>query len=58
MCEEIFGPVITIFVYHEDKWEETLKIVDKTSEYTNWSYILLIDIIEKAARFRKFVTFI
>ena len=38
MCEEIFGPVITIFVYHEDKWEETLKIVDKTSEYaSNWA---------------------
>ena len=45
MCEEIFGPVITIFVYHEDKWEETLKIVDKTSEYKLTGYIrLLIDI--------------
>ena len=42
MCEEIFGPVITIFVYHEDKWEETLKIVDKTSEYINW-FIFAVD---------------
>ncbi|MAO70979.1 MAG: 1-pyrroline-5-carboxylate dehydrogenase [Flavobacteriales bacterium] len=33
MCEEIFGPVITIYIYEENKWEETLKIVDNTSEY-------------------------
>ena len=33
MCEEIFGPVITIFVYDEDKFEETLDLLDSTSEY-------------------------
>ena len=33
MCEEIFGPVITIYVYNEDEWIETLKIVDQTSDY-------------------------
>lgn len=33
MCEEIFGPVLTIYVYEADKWEETLKLVDETSEY-------------------------
>ena len=33
MCEEIFGPVVTIFVYNEDKFEETLDIVNETSEY-------------------------
>ncbi len=33
MCEELFGPVLTIHVYEADKWEETLKIVDKTSGY-------------------------
>jgi len=33
MCEEIFGPVITIYVYDADKFEETLAIVDSTSEY-------------------------
>ena len=43
MCEEIFGPVITIFVYHEDKWEETLKIVDKTSEYGSTGAIFSVD---------------
>jgi 1-pyrroline-5-carboxylate dehydrogenase len=31
--EEIFGPVLTIFVYEEKNWLETLKIVDKTSDY-------------------------
>lgn len=33
MCEEIFGPVLTIFVYENEKWEETLDMVDQTSEY-------------------------
>ena len=33
MCEEIFGPVITIYVYNENEWIETLKIVDQTSDY-------------------------
>jgi 1-pyrroline-5-carboxylate dehydrogenase len=33
MCEELFGPVLTIYVYDEHKFEETLKLVDKTSIY-------------------------
>jgi len=33
MCEEIFGPVITIYVYEENKYDETLDLVDETSEY-------------------------
>ncbi len=33
MCEEIFGPVLTVFVYDENKFDETLKLVDSTSEY-------------------------
>jgi len=33
MCEEIFGPVLTIHVYDADKWEETLDLVDSTSDY-------------------------
>ena len=33
MCEEIFGPVLTIFLYEPTKWDETLKLVDSTSEY-------------------------
>ena len=33
MCEEIFGPVVTIYVYDENKYEETLEILDNTSDY-------------------------
>ncbi len=33
MCEEIFGPVLTIYVYDENKFEEILDIADKTSDY-------------------------
>ena len=33
MEEEIFGPVMTIFVYDDNKFEETLKICDETSPY-------------------------
>jgi 1-pyrroline-5-carboxylate dehydrogenase len=33
MCEEVFGPLITIYVYDEKNWIETLKLVDETSEY-------------------------
>ncbi|WP_339888209.1 L-glutamate gamma-semialdehyde dehydrogenase [uncultured Flavobacterium sp.] len=33
METELFGPVITIYVYEDAKWSETLKLVDETSEY-------------------------
>ena len=33
MEEEIFGPVVTIYVYDDNNWKETLEIVDKTSVY-------------------------
>ena len=33
LCEEIFGPVVTAYVYPDGQWEETLDIVDKTSPY-------------------------
>jgi 1-pyrroline-5-carboxylate dehydrogenase len=33
MCEELFGPVLTIYVYDENKFEDTLKLVDSTSAY-------------------------
>ena len=33
MQEEIFGPVLTIYLYDPKKWEETLKLVDATSPY-------------------------
>ena len=33
MCEELFGPVLTIYVYEADKFEETIELCDKTSPY-------------------------
>jgi 1-pyrroline-5-carboxylate dehydrogenase len=33
MCEEIFGPVVTTYVYPDAKWHETLEILDRTSPY-------------------------
>ena len=33
MCEEIFGPVLTIYVYEGKDWEGIIKTVDSTSEY-------------------------
>ena len=33
MEEEIFGPVLTVYIYDPNKWEETLKLVDTTSPY-------------------------
>jgi 1-pyrroline-5-carboxylate dehydrogenase len=33
MCTELFGPVLTVYVFEDDQWSETLKLVDETSEY-------------------------
>src|SRR5262249_14058722 len=33
LCEEIFGPVVTAYVYDDAKWSETLGVVDSTSPY-------------------------
>ena len=33
MCEELFGPVITIYVYQAERFEEALELVDTTSPY-------------------------
>lgn len=33
MCEEIFGPVLSLYVYPDKKWKETLELVDRTSPY-------------------------
>jgi len=33
MCEELFGPVLTIYVYEDGKFDEILDVVDKTSIY-------------------------
>ena len=43
MVEEIFGPVMTIYVYDENSWEETLSLVDGTSEYALTGAIFSVD---------------
>ncbi len=43
MCEEIFGPVLTIYVYDADKYEETLELVNTTSPYALTGAILAQD---------------
>lgn len=52
MCEEIFGPVLTIYVYHAENFEQTLELVDRTSPYALTGSILAKDrfAIEMATR--------
>ena len=33
LCEEIFGPIVTVYVYDDAQWSATLGIIDKTSPY-------------------------
>ena len=55
MREEIFGPVITIYLFDDDKFDETLSLVDKTSEYALTGAILAKDrnVIERATKILK-----
>jgi 1-pyrroline-5-carboxylate dehydrogenase len=43
MCEEIFGPVLTIYVYEDDQFEDTLYLLDKTSPYALTGSIIASD---------------
>ncbi|AUP78435.1 L-glutamate gamma-semialdehyde dehydrogenase [Flavivirga eckloniae] len=43
MCTELFGPVITIYVYEDEAYADTLKLVDETSEYALTGAILSKD---------------
>jgi 1-pyrroline-5-carboxylate dehydrogenase len=43
MCEELFGPVLTVYIYDENKYEETLKLVDGTSAYALTGAVLAQD---------------
>ena len=52
MCEELFGPVVTIYIYEDQLWEETLHLVDETSEYALTGAVFSEDryALEKAVR--------
>jgi 1-pyrroline-5-carboxylate dehydrogenase len=55
MCEEIFGPVVTAYVYDDAKWMETLGVVDATSPYALTGAVFAQDrraVIEAAAALR------
>lgn len=43
MCEELFGPVLTLYVYDETQFEETLELVDSTSIYALTGAVLAQD---------------
>ena len=43
MCEELFGPVVTIYIYADSAFEETLKIADSTSIYALTGSIIAQD---------------
>ncbi len=43
MCEEIFGPVMTIYVYPENDYENTLKLIDESSDYALTGAVLSKD---------------
>lgn len=53
MTEEIFGPVITIYVYDDEKYEETLELCDRTSPYGLTGSIFACDRYAIETAFRK-----
>ena len=50
MCEELFGPVVTIFVFEDKDFDKTLEIIDQTSMYALTGAVLAQDryVLEKA----------
>jgi len=49
MCEELFGPVLTVFVYEDNDFDKTLEIIDTTSDYALTGAVLAQDryVLEK-----------
>ena len=43
MCEELFGPVLSLYVYDENKFEDTIKLVDHTSPYALTGAVIATD---------------
>ncbi|MBM3807904.1 MAG: L-glutamate gamma-semialdehyde dehydrogenase [Acidimicrobiia bacterium] len=55
LCEEIFGPVLSVYAYDDAKWSETLDIVDRTSPYALTGAVFARDrgaVIEAASALR------
>mgnify|MGYP000129689460 FL=1 len=52
MCTELFGPVMTVYIYEDAEWEASLKLVDETSEYALTGAVFSTDryIVEKASK--------
>jgi 1-pyrroline-5-carboxylate dehydrogenase len=52
MCEELFGPVLTLYVYDENKFDDTIKLVDTTSPYALTGSVIARDrnAVEQATR--------
>jgi 1-pyrroline-5-carboxylate dehydrogenase len=52
MCTELFGPIMTIYVYEDDAFSETLKLVDETSAYALTGAIIATDryAVEEASK--------
>ncbi|WP_222983512.1 L-glutamate gamma-semialdehyde dehydrogenase [Flagellimonas meishanensis] len=52
MCTELFGPVVTVYIYEDKDWSATLKLVDGTSEYALTGAVLSTDryAIEEATK--------
>ena len=50
MERELFGPVVTVYMYEDSQWKDTLKLVDSTSEYALTGAIMVKDrvVIEEA----------
>lgn len=43
MCTELFGPVVTVYIYDDKDWSKTLELVDNTSEYALTGAVLSTD---------------
>ena len=43
MCTELFGPVLTVYLFDDNEWSETLQMVDETSEYALTGAVLSED---------------
>jgi 1-pyrroline-5-carboxylate dehydrogenase len=55
LCEEIFGPVVSAYVYDDRQWQDTLSLIDRTSPYALTGAVFAQDrkaIVEATAALR------